>query len=528
MFALIAVSARNWVQNEDKLPSGDSAWTIDIVQQVTALDKGASISIPPPWDTRYARMFAQSLSHSGLRQKRGKSNLEKRDIVLVAPKAGNYTVAATFSIHVSSLARSERKKLQLTEQNREQWLSASEGVSVNTPATVKIVERLSATAPSSAELTDKLFGYVSNNIRIDSRAGSDSETALKQKRATALGSIRVLTALLRTAHLPARIVVGVNLQVPSAEQPYYWLEVYDDETWLPLNPVQGHLKQMPAFYIPLRKGSSELVKTGDVNVSSITWKIGTMHAPAALLVSGSHQLTDILDLDRLSPANRENLGVLLLLPLGVLATEIMRQLMGIRTYGTFTPTLIALAIVHVDRITALIVFTLVTTIGILIRSYLPNLHLQRTPRLAIVFTLVALSMSLVVSGFMYFDPGMDSFVVLLPVVVLTMLVDRIYTIADQRGMRTAMLRLLWTMVSAFVSLLVLIQADWGIWLVAYPELHALTLAVIILIGLYKGPKLSAVPALGWLHEPEPVKTGVSKTRRAVKKAPHSEQPDDSM
>ena len=111
-------------------------------------------------------------------------------------------------------------------------------------------------------------------------------------------------------------------------------------------------------------------------------------------------------------------------------------------------------------------------------------------------------MAVIMSGFIYFDPTADSVVVLLPVVVLTMLVDRIYTIADQRGMRTALVRLLWTAVAAFVSLLVLLQANWSIWLVAYPEIHAVTLALIIIIGLYHGPKLSDMPVLNWLHEPE--------------------------
>lgn len=520
--ALLTVSSRFWSQQADKLPTGDSAWTINIFMEMKALDQGANLSIPPPWDTRFARMFAQSLSHTGLRQKRTKSDPDKRDIVLIAPKAGSYTAQANFSIHISSLERSEPKKLNLSEQNREQWLSASEGVAINTPATVKIVDRMTKTTASSAELIEKLFGYVSNNIRIKPRADSDSETALKKKRATALGSARTLVALLRTAHLPARIVAGVNLQAPVADQPYYWLEVYDDETWLPLNPAQGHLKQLPAYYIPLRKGDSELIKTENINITSTVWKIDTTHAPAALSASDDSNLADILDLNRLSPASRENLGLLLLLPLGVLATEIMRQIMGIRTYGTFTPTLIALAIVHVDWVAATIIFMLVTIIGIAIRSYLPNLKLQRTPRLAIVFTLVSVSMSLVVSGFLYFDPGMDGLVVLLPVVVLTMLVDRIYTVADQNGMRTAMIRLLWTVVSAFISLLVLFQTEWGLWLVSYPELHAITLAVIILIGLYKGPKLSSVYALSWLHEPEPAKT------RKVKKVAQSGQSSESM
>lgn len=501
VFVIFSVSMRSWLNHSEQLPSGDSAWMINLSHQVEAQEKGASIYISPPWDTRYARLFSQSLSHSGLRQKRNKTN-NKRDILLLAPVAGKYTIETSFGIHVSSLLRSEPTKTKLSEHNRSQWLSSSNLVSVNTTLTNGIVDQLSKDSNSADELIEKLFNYVSNNIRLRPRTNNTSETALSKKRATDLGSNNALLALLRTAHLPARLVTGVNLQAGATEQPFYWVEVYDEETWIPLDPVHGYLKDLPAFYIPVRKGDETLVKTENAVVKSSTWKIDTVSAPRGISTADSRKLTDIFDLNRLSPANRENLGILLLLPLGVLATEIMRQLMGIRTYGTFTPSLIALAIIHVDRVTAIIVFLLVTFIGITIRAYLPEMNLQRTARLAIVFTLVSISMAVVMSGFIYFDPAADSIVVLLPVVVLTMLVDRIYSVADQRGMHTAMIRLFWTFVSAAISLLVLSQSDWSLWLVAYPEMHAITLAMIIIVGMYHGPKLSELSVLSWLHEPD--------------------------
>ncbi len=528
-FVLLSVFVRNWLHDPDQLPTGDSAWTINITHQIEVHEKGASIYISPPWDTRYSRMFSQALSHYGFRQKRKKSE-NRRDITLIAPVAGTYTVETIFSIHISALARSEPKKINLSENDRSQWLSSSPGVSIDTALTAGIVDRLSKNSTTTDELIEKLFNYVSNNIRIKPRASSDSETALTKKQSSALGSNQALLALFRTAHLPARMVTGVDLQATAANQPFYWVEVYDAETWIPLDPVHGYLKELPAFYVPLRKGDGALVITENATVKTTAWKLDTVSEPRGLSASDGRKLTDIVDLNRLSPANRENLGILLLLPLGVLATEIMRQLMGIRTYGTFTPSLIALAIVHVDRVTAVMVFLIVTIIGIAIRSYFPNLNLERTARLAIVFTLVSASMAIVMSGFIYFDPGIDSMMVLLPVVILTMLVDRIYSIADQRGMRTALIRLFWTFVSAFISLIVLLQSDWSIWLVAYPEIHALTLAIIIIIGLYHGPKLSEVPALSWLHEPElrKLRSTDKTTHKTTHKATQGVQSGDSL
>jgi len=371
---------------------------------------------------------------------------------------------------------------------------------------------------------------ISNNTRIKKATNNNSETVLTKKLATELGANRALVALLRTAHLPARIVTGIDLQLTASQQPVFWTEVYDEERWLSLDPVNGYMRILPAYYVPLRRGSEELFETNNIKLESVIWKISLTEVPSSMTLSESREFLDVFDLNRLSPANRENLGILLLLPLGVLVTEILRQLLGVRTYGTFTPSLLALAIIHVDHLTAFIIFLLVTIIGISIRSLLPVLNLKRTPLLSIVFTLVALSMTFIVSAFMYYDPTMDSVVVLLPVVILTMLVDRIYSITDQRGLRTAMIRLIWTVVAALLSLLVLLQVDWGYLLVSYPELHAITLAAIILIGQCSCYKLKGLKSLNWMYEPD-LRRARKTDENADKKSAnisHSEQSGDNL
>ena len=277
--------------------------------------------------------------------------------------------------------------------------------------------------------------------------------------------------------------------------------MYIGDEWRSFDPVHGYLNELPIFYIPMRKGDDKQIRTENAAISSSVSVVRALPTYDGLLSSDTRKLTDILDLTRLTLPSREMLSILLLMPLGVLASELLRQFAGIRTYGTFTPTLLALAVTHVDWPTAVIVLALVTIIGVAIRAAMPGLNLQRTPRLAIVFILVAMSMSLVVSGISYFDPAIDSTVTLLPLVILTMLVDRIYTVYDERGVQSALTRLVWTVIAAMVSLYILLQSHWGTFLVSYPEVHAVTLAAILLIGLYRGPKLSDAPAFRWLREP---------------------------
>jgi hypothetical protein len=521
MIAIVSTSIRVMMRSEGGLPTGDSAWSIGISHHIEAADKDAIIFIPPPWDTRNARLYSQSLSHPGLRLRRTKSDQKDRDIALTAPRAGQYTIQSLFSVYISHLPLSEPSRPALSEQNRASWLSSSKGIEVNTSTTDHIVGGLAHNNPDTEHLIESLFNFASNMIRIDPGASNASETALTSKRATALGSTRALLSLLRSAHLPARIVTGVDLQAPST-LPRYWAEVYDGARWLPLDPVNGYLNELPIFYIPLRKGDTDLLRTENATVSDTEWKITSLPTYEGLISSDTRRPTEIFDLTRLSLPSREMLSILLLMPLGVLATELIRQFAGIRTYGTFTPTLLALAITHVYWVTAIIVLLLVTIIGVTMRSAMPDLNLQRTPRLAIVFTLVALSMSIVVSGMSYFDPAADNTVTLLPLVILTMLVDRIYTVYDEIGLHTAIVRLFWTVIAAIAALFVLLQTHWGTWLVSYPEMHAITLAIVITIGLYHGPKLRDVPSFAWLKEP----ARILRDRKTDKRQPG--QPGDSM
>ncbi len=521
LFAIVSITSRIMMRNEGGLPTGDSAWSINAWHTIKASEKGAAVFIPPPWDTRNTRLYSQSLYHPGLRQSRTKTDKKDRDIALTAPQPGAYTIKSTFNIYVSHLPMTEPTKPGLSEQNRASWLSSSSGIEVNTATTTRIVDQIAHDKPETERLIELFFNYVSNNIRIDPVARSDSESALNSKRSTVLGSTRALIALLRTAHLPARIVAGIDLLTPS-DQLRYWAEVYDGEKWLPLDPASGYINQLPIFFIPMRKGDDQLIKSDNASVTSSEWAIHRLPSYEGLLTGDTKKPTDILDLTRLNLPSREILSILLLLPLGVLSTELLRQFAGIRTYGTFTPTLLALALTRVDWTTAIVVFLLVTIISVAIRASMPNLGLQRTPRLGIVFTLVAMSMAIVVSGISYFNPAADNTVTLLPLIVLTMLVDRIYTVYDERGLHSAIVRLFWTVVGATVSLFVLLQEHWGTWLVSYPEVHAITLAMIIMIGLYKGPKLKDVPLFRWLQEPS------RELRNRKTDKSQSQQPGDSL
>ena len=148
--------------------------------------------------------------------------------------------------------------------------------------------------------------------------------------------------------------------------------------------------------MPVRKGGSSIVGESSAADITVSYDISEEFVPTGLLGQETKGVSDILDLTRLSLDARVNMAILLLLPLGALLTTSCTNIIGIRTYGTFTPTLLALTTIYAEWITTLFIFSTIAFIGLFGRSFMPD-KLTRTPRLTIVFTIVAMSMTLGIS-----------------------------------------------------------------------------------------------------------------------------------
>jgi hypothetical protein len=82
------------------------------------------------------------------------------------------------------------------------------------------------------------------------------------------------------------------------------------------------------------------------------------------------------------------------------------------------------------------------------------------------------------------------------------MVDRFYTLFDEKGLSTALIRLGWTLLLAALCIPIVQYEVLGHVLVKYPELHLITIAAILGLALYRGRPLSQVPGFVWLDWPQ--------------------------
>jgi len=122
--------------------------------------------------------------------------------------------------------------------------------------------------------------------------------------------------------------------------------------------------------------------------------------PKAAVTTG--RPTDILLLSRLPVGMQETLAILLLLPVGALITAVFRNIVGLQTFGTFTPSLLALSFLYADWRSGLVILAGVFGIGLAGRSLLDRLRPLMVPRLSVVLTMVVVFTAFVVSALNYF------------------------------------------------------------------------------------------------------------------------------
>jgi hypothetical protein len=181
--------------------------------------------------------------------------------------------------------------------------------------------------------------------------------------------------------------------------------------------------------------------------------------------------------------------VMLLIPLGALLLVLLRNVIGIKTFGTFMPVLIALAFRETQLLWGLILFSIVIALGLTVRFYLDRLKLLLVPRLASVLIVVILLMTAmsIISGNLGLEHGLS--IALFPMVIMTMTIERMSIVWEERGWKEAVQQGLGSLAVAALAYMVMTNQLMSHLVFVFPELLLVVLALCLLLGRYSGYRL---------------------------------------
>jgi len=363
------------------------------------------------------------------------------------------------------------------------------------PDVSELARYLTADLTQPADQARALFRHVDEEIANEPSprgSGMGAVECLKAGSGDAGGKSRLLVALCRSRGIPARLVNGLTLRKLSDQTAHTWVEAWIGDHWMPMCPFNHYCGRVPLSYLIFGFGDMAMVRGH--NVRNLDYACLVEHrAPAAQATSPPSFLQRVfarLSLFALPPAEHRLVEFLLLLPIAALIICIFRNLIGINSFGTFAPALVGLAFREIESLPGILVFVSIVLVGWGMRRILDRYHLLQVPRTAFLLSLVVIVLISAVVAANFQDFPATRYFSLFPMVILTGMIERFWTLETEDGTTSSFKTLLGTMlIAATISLVLSVHAVVH-HMIRYPETLGLIMAAQLLIGRYTGYRLS--------------------------------------
>ena len=298
--------------------------------------------------------------------------------------------------------------------------------------------------------------------------------------------------ILNQSKIHALPVKGIYLSKQSRADFESLLTVFNGKNWIYINPRTGSAG-LPKNFLVWQYGNAPLyeVNGGKKAQFNITVSPTPINALSIAKLRGLQSDSQLLrfSLLQLPVEVQEIYKILLAVPIGCFIILLLRNFIGLKTFGTFMPVLIALAFRETHVIWGISLFITIVALGLLARFYLDQLRLLLVPRLAAILTIVILLMIFisVISQNLGLDAGMS--VALFPMVILTMTIERMCITWDERGAAEALKSGLGSLFAAVISYWAMSFEPLQYLVFAFPELLLSLLGIILWFGQYRGYRL---------------------------------------
>ncbi len=372
----------------------------------------------------------------------------------------------------------------------EQYLRSTRNIQTGAKPIGQLAKSLKKSGDTDKKTIQALFDYVHGIPSAPIITLTDALSALERNEASCNGKSRLLVALARNIGIPARIKGGIILTESNKRTSHAWTELFINGSWVPFDALNGHFAYLPANYLELYEGDEFLISHSQGIQFDYSYEI-TKEESLSMLdeeASETQRVTafSLWGLVKSKTISKKNLFLLLMLPLGGLLVALLRNIVGIRTFGVFLPVLIAFSLLETGFTTGMALFLfLVLFVGLITRPF-DNMGLLHTPKLVISLTLMVLVMAL--GNFLGFslDIAWLTSLTLFPTIILTISAERFSKLIVEDGMHKATGTLFQTLMAVSVCYLLFSVKGLDNILILFPELLLLIITACMLLGRYVG------------------------------------------
>lgn len=348
-------------------------------------------------------------------------------------------------------------------------------------------------------LARKAFYYVDEEVQRNIKTKT-FEDLFQTGTGSPLVKAQLFAYLCRRHNIPARIVAMLRMPLigEPPEEKYqitFANEVFLNNRWIPVDTNRGHFGERPDRYLVLHRHWESIDK-----IVSRQKVVYTIRAQRAVMdkfnkaeyrkeIMGKGPVMSFLSLYRLPLQVQAIFSTILLIPIGTLMLCFARNILGVPTFGMFTPILLTVFFKETSLVFGLSFFLAIVLLGLLERHLIDKLHLLAVPRLSILLTLVIIMLMLVAFTGLAEILG-ASHIGYFPIVIVTVFIERFSIMLTEDGPLNTFKTLLGTVVISMLSFSLYSFPSLEILMFTNPELLFVVMGLLILIGKYKGYRVS--------------------------------------
>lgn len=485
IFAKVSYGGHTFARRQEE--TGRHLWRINIVMNITGKGERAKVRLTLPKDnerqTIYNEHFENDVLVFYIRERPVSGNrigFWRSELL-----DGSKTLEYTFSARLGSLGYDFPKNLEiplnpLTAYPPEAaaWLDASKFIQKESLAMKRQLRRLVDRERKAGEITKRIYDFVRGEVEYRPEKGSKSaRQTLDRLVADCGGKARLFAALSRAAGIPSRVVGGIIMTGGAKNITHVWAENYIGGKWVPFDVVNGHYANLPNDYLELYRGDYYLFKHVGLEAFDYLFFISAERMPP---------VDNPWSLYALPVHFQALIKVILLIPVGALVVAFFRSVIGVPTFGTFAPVLLALAFREISPGPGLGCLAVIVVLGWGLRSLLDHFKILVIPRLSIIVTMVVILV--IVMMIVGFRVGQQRilYISLFPFIIMTWLIERFSVIQIEDGLKAALKALLGTTLVAVSAYAVMRVHNLRTYLFAFPELLFVVMALLLVLGRYTG------------------------------------------
>jgi len=490
-------------------PAGLSSWEVTLTARgQLPSGKDAVVTSAPP-DFRRQHVYNESWKSGEVVHREGRGDAAKRGDrereatwkprPMTAP-GGEYRLTYTFRCvlgtrHPTPAMHAATKRLDAAPET-DGTLRPTSRIQSDHREVEALARELAGDSTAAA---DQVRAFHEHAFDLPYAGATGTGSALDCLRAggDAAGKSRLVVALCRSRGIPARVVAGLVLNPNAPPAAHHWAEAWvhspdgPEGHWLPSCPTYGHLgdRRWPPNYLVVRLDDEPLVRgPGNPAVTFFARPLADGPPAGETRMQAFWRATALASLP---PAEQQLARFLVLLPLAAVVVSVFRVLIGIRTYGVFAPALLGLIFRDLKGLPwGLGIFAATVLVGWLFRKVLDRFHLLLIPRAAVMLTVVIGFLLVVVLVSARAGVHVTGYLALFPLIILTHMVERFWTVEAEDGPWSSFKTLLGTMLVSTVVALALSPDAVGRWVFRYPETLGVVVAVLLLLGRYTGYRLT--------------------------------------